>query len=217
MFTPKLLAFVLAISVTYGAVIEPISPNAQDGALEVRSLPARPLGNMILISDVGLQAAGDNMAAFATLSGTAVALTTAVCTAIASTGPIGVAGCILQGLVATIGVFFSFFALIGKRDIDFDHTLDYPAAPGCHAACQLDTHALEGDWRVVGNASVSGVHHDLYYRRNGTLSSVRSVQRGNATDIRRVLNGVKAGWLWIITGTTTKWRTGMPLVVLDRK
>ncbi|KAJ2979301.1 hypothetical protein NQ176_g3340 [Zarea fungicola] len=193
MFTSKLIAFLLAISVIYGAVVEPISSNTAGGALEVRSLPTRPLGDLILISDVGLQADGDNVAAFATLSGTAVALTGAVCTAIASTGPLGVAGCILQGLVVTIGVFFSFFALIGKRDLDFDHMLDYPAAPGCHAACQLDTYALEGDWRVVGNASVSGVHHDLYYRRNGTLSSVRSVQRGITTDIERRAEWGKGG------------------------
>jgi hypothetical protein len=186
MLPSKALALSVAVSITARASSELASSDSQYGAIELRSSHIGSVGNWEFLSDVALAPLeSGNTAAIATLGSTAVGLTAAVCTAVAGTGPVGVAGCLFQGLVATIGSFFAIFQLSGKRDVTYQVMLDYPAGPGCHGACQLDIQAPEGDWRIVGNATVSGIHHDLYYRRNGTLSGVRAVQRGNATDVRK--------------------------------
>ncbi|KAH9947045.1 hypothetical protein B0H21DRAFT_708767 [Amylocystis lapponica] len=103
----------------------------------------------------------------------AASITQAVCT---NAGPIA---CGVVGAAAVFGIFFA--AWYSRRDLDgplIDINTEYPAISGCGTTCRLKFEAEEGPWRSIGNVTVDGIFHDLHYRRNGSFSGLRSIQRG---------------------------------------
>lgn len=123
---------------------------------------------------------------------TAAAITATIC----KTPGIPPIACIGFGAVTVIGAFFAAFSPSGRRELDevIFHT-DYAPALGCGLRCRLHTEAPEGDWRVIGNATVQGVFHSLHYRRQGSISGFRSIEHGpiSATGVVSRAEGGEGG------------------------
>ena len=104
---------------------------------------------------------------------TAAKLTEVVCE---KAGPIA---CVTTAVIAVIGVFFLAYKTSGKREWEHVFMLDYPPMAGVSTRFRLENEAPEGDWRLIGNATVHGVFHAIHYKRNGTLNGLRSIQFGS--------------------------------------
>lgn len=103
----------------------------------------------------------------------AVSITQAVCT---TGGPLA---CAATGLSALFGIFFLGYLAVSSRDTAFIINLAHPPLPDCDAVCRLQNEEPEGDWRMIGNATLTGVFHEIHYRRSGNYTGLRAIQMSN--------------------------------------
>jgi hypothetical protein len=147
--------------------------NVERHAVEVRESSLAVVDLVQRSSSSALEARLDPTIATAAFN-TVAKITELVCT---FSGPIG---CLAAGVVAVFGIFFTIYRLTSRTDLahTFHLETDYPALPGCGVRCRLNKEVPEGDWSMVGNATVNGLFHTMHFKKNGTISGVRSIQHG---------------------------------------
>ena len=110
-----------------------------------------------------------------------------------------VAGCVAAGVTALLGNFFLAFKAFGKRDSTDHWILDYPSLTGYSTIHQLHDNEPEGGWRLIGNATVQGLFHDLHYYRNGSIAGLRALPyktNGLSKRLEKDYGGVVVDYHW---------------------
>lgn len=95
--------------------------------------------------------------------------------------------CVTKGLSAVLGTYFLAYKASKTRKRDLDDldggdlfSLDYPPLAGYPIRYRLQDELDDAcDWTLIGNATIGNTLHTIHFARNGSVSGIRAISRGN--------------------------------------